>query len=44
MWQTVVDSTACEGIFYREGRKEEGQGLGWDKIEENPSAYCLMML
>lgn len=27
----------------KEGRKR-GQGFGWDKIEENPSAYCLMML
>lgn len=44
MLQTVVDSTARKRIFCREGRKGEEQGLGLDKIEENPSAYCLMML
>lgn len=40
-WWTVQHG---EGIFCREGTKEEEHGLGLDKTEENPSAYCIVTL
>lgn len=43
MCPTVVDSMERE-FFCREGTKEEEHGLGLDKTEENPSAYCIVTL